>query len=293
VPDLDIIHIQLNLKRFKPMLRHYGASDFPRSGRRQSKRGNPVSAFRKELELRPGHLLVALSMVATLLPVPVAAEAGARQQIETAVSAHVGALIAETAHKEGWREVRHNLTMTPLSNPDGLPRCSTPLEIVQTSARPSPLDRLRLDVRCPDTPGWSLTVSTQQNIALAVQTVATSVDRGQTIEARHLTEETINVSRAQRGFLTSADQAIGMVTKRRLRAGQVLTPNLLDAPLPVRKGQQIRLVAQDQGVAATTLGEALADGHVGETIKVRNLASNKVVDARIVEPGIASTLIQP
>lgn len=276
------------------MRRHHGTSDLPRAGIWQSERGNPVSSFRAGNRTGAHRLFCALGAItAALLSVPAAADADARQQIEHAVAAHVDALIAETARKGGWRDVRHSLTLTPLSSPDGLPRCSTPLEVVQTSARPSPLDRLRLDVRCPDSPGWTLTVSTQQNIALAVQTIATSVDRGQTLEARHLTEETINISRAQRGFMTSADQAIGMIAKRRLRPGQVLTPSLLDASFPVRKGQQIRLVAQDQGVAAMTLGEALTDGHIGDTIKVRNLASNRVVDARILEPGVATTLIQP
>lgn len=271
--------------------RQVAARALPLPGRAQTRGGKRVSPHRRPARTLIRALLALSCLAAASVPASARADS-ARQQIERAATAYVEKLIADTAQREGWHDLRHTLSLTTLGDPDALPACSQTLEVVQISAKPSPQERLRLELRCADTPGWTQTLSTQQNLVLPVLVLAVAVERGQAIESRHLAREAINVSRAPRGFMVAADEALGMIAKRRLRAGQLLTPSLLDAALAVRRGQSIRLVAEDQGVVAATQGEALADGHIGASIKVRNLASKRIVDARITAPGEASTLLR-
>lgn len=224
-----------------------------------------------------------------LLPTTSALANSASEQIEQAVSQYLEALIELEAQRQGWQDLNHSLNITPLTDSSGFTPCSQPVRVTQTSGQPSPLERLRLEVRCPDSPGWSLLVSTQQNLFLPVLVTATTVDRGQPLEAGHLKWQRINISRAQRGFMVREDEVIGLSARRRLRGDQVLNPSLLSEAAAVRRGQQVRILARQYGIEASTLGEALADGQPGDIIRVRNLSSDKVIQAQVLGPALVTS----
>lgn len=225
-------------------------------------------------------MLLSLSLVPAAQAAPTAT-----QQIEAAAQTYLEAMIKREAARNGWRDLTFTLNLSPLSDSSTLPACQQPLEITQTSGRPTPLDRLRLELRCADQPGWTQVVSTRQDLFLPVLATASNVERGQPIEQGHLKRERINISRAQRGFMTDEDEVLGLSARRRLRADQVLNPSLLIEAAPVRRGQPVRILARQHGIEASTQGEALADGNKGEVIRVRNISSNKVIQAQVVGPG--------
>lgn len=213
------------------------------------------------------------------------AAANATEQIEAAATTYLEAMIKREAERNGWRNLTFNLNLSPLSDSSAFPLCGQPLDVTQTSGRPTPLDRLRLELRCPDQPGWTQTLSTRQDLFLPVLATATNVDRGQPIEPGHLKRERINISRAQRGFMTDEKEVIGLSARRRLRADQVLNPSLLSEAPPVRRGQPVRILARQHGIEASTQGEALADGKQGDVIRVRNVTSDAVIQAQVIGPG--------
>jgi len=51
----------------------------------------------------------------------------------------------------------------------------------------------------------------------------------------------------------------------------------------------VKIVASHDGIEASTNGEALADGQPGEVIRVRNVRSGKVIDAKVVEEGVVTS----
>jgi len=77
-----------------------------------------------------------------------------------------------------------------------------------------------------------------------------------------------------------------MEAKRNIRAGQVLTPNLVKARKLVLRGQHITIIAHSGSLNLRTKGKALMDGQQGQTIKVSNLSSKKLIYARVVSAGI-------
>jgi flagellar basal body P-ring formation protein FlgA len=83
---------------------------------------------------------------------------------------------------------------------------------------------------------------------------------------------------------TAADSVDGMVLKRDLESGQILTNELLYTPITVRKGETVtvRAVAGSVTVAATM--RARAAGKVGDTIPVEHLTGQGTTMARIVGP---------
>ncbi|MCY1411705.1 flagella basal body P-ring formation protein FlgA [compost metagenome] len=53
----------------------------------------------------------------------------------------------------------------------------------------------------------------------------------------------------------------------------------------MRRGDAVMIRARSSRVNVVMPGEALADGVPGQQIRVRNLQSQRVVKARVVEPG--------
>ncbi len=72
----------------------------------------------------------------------------------------------------------------------------------------------------------------------------------------------------------------GLLAKRNLSAGDVLTTELLYAPLLVHKGDSVTVKASNGGVTITAVMRAKASAHLGETIFVEHLTGTGSTSAR-------------
>lgn len=90
--------------------------------------------------------------------------------------------------------------------------------------------------------------------------------------------------------IQSKERLTGMRAKRTLRAGEVLTEEILE-PIPlVSRGQKVVLRATYGGVEVTAIGVAESDGMLGDVISVVNSTSGKAVHAYVVGEGIVEAL---
>ena len=87
-----------------------------------------------------------------------------------------------------------------------------------------------------------------------------------------------------------ADQMAGMLAKRDLQPGQVLTKDLLYMPLYVRKGDAVTVKATSGGITIAATMRARASGRFGETIPVEHLTGQGSTTARIVGQGTLETI---
>jgi flagella basal body P-ring formation protein FlgA len=86
----------------------------------------------------------------------------------------------------------------------------------------------------------------------------------------------------------------GLVARRRLPAGTVLAPNMLEpleSPIILKRNQNVVIRIERPGFLITAMGIAMQDGRAGDYIKVRNTDSQRIILARIkedgtVEPGV-------
>lgn len=217
------------------------------------------------------------------------AQADAAGQIDQAIATHMQQKLAEEAKRQAWQGQRHSLDTTLVGSAERLPVCAQALSVAVASDDPSALARQRLELSCPDTPGWSITALVQANVFLPVVHAARVIERGQTINAEQLQLQEVNIGKASRGFYNYLDEVVGQGAKRRVRAGQLIAPNLLTEPLLIRRGQQVTIIASQDGISASATGEALANGREGEVIRVRNLGSQKVIEAQVVEDGVVTS----
>ena len=86
--------------------------------------------------------------------------------------------------------------------------------------------------------------------------------------------------------LTDPAQAIGKRLRYPVATGAALNAGLLDLPPLVKRGQTVTIVSTGQGLEVRATGEALADGTNGETIRVRNSLTKKIIQATVLEAGL-------
>jgi flagella basal body P-ring formation protein FlgA len=86
---------------------------------------------------------------------------------------------------------------------------------------------------------------------------------------------------------TDADQVIGQMAKRPLRAGAVVLAHDVAAAIVVKAGDLISVLYEADGVSLRLEGKALASAGVGETIAVLNTLSKKTIQAIVSGPGQA------
>jgi flagellar basal body P-ring formation protein FlgA len=80
----------------------------------------------------------------------------------------------------------------------------------------------------------------------------------------------------------------GKVAKVSLPQGKVLSQHHVEVPDLIKRKQMISLVLKDSKIMAQARGIALADGKLGEYIKVKNIDSGKVVYGQVKD---ASTVL--
>jgi len=233
-------------------------------------------------------------LAVALLPLAAGVQAESRvdRQIDQAVERYLTAQFKQEARRQGWQDIRFTQASTPLNDTSRLTPCAQPPVVETAGDNPSLLGRLRLRASCGDTPGWSVLLSTQVNVFIPALFAAQTIERGQTIEAAHLQVQELNVGKASRGYYQREEEVVGMGAKRRIRAGQALSPGLLASPMLVRRGQQVKIIASRDGIVATTLGEALQNGQRDEVIRVRNLSSDKIIEAKVLEDGTVTSTFE-
>lgn len=141
-------------------------------------------------------------------------------------------------------------------------------------------------IRCLGPVTWSLYVPVHVAVHGEVVVLAHPLPRGMPLEAHHLRLERHDVGALPGGYLNDLELARDMVLRRALPAGTVLTPQMVEPPRLVRRGQRVTLLAEGSAVNVRVEGEALADGSRGERVQVRNLSSRRVVEGVVLSHGV-------
>lgn len=148
---------------------------------------------------------------------------------------------------------------------------------------------VNVGVRCPSAPAWSLYVPVRLEISASVVVLAGPAARGEVLRPEQLRVERRDVARLGGDWLSDTDQAEGMVLRRLLQPGSVLTQAVLQRPNIVRRGDRVRIEAGGSAFAVHSEGEALSDAAAGDRVRVRNLHSRTVVEGVVAPSGVVRT----
>lgn len=184
---------------------------------------------------------------------------------------------------------RREIQVRPLDPRLRLADCDQPLEAFMPNSQRS-RSTMTIGVRCSGDSPWKVYVSAQVKLFQPVAALTRPVPGKTPLQADDIEFVETDITRLHRGYFLDPSELQGLMTKRALKRGEILTPDNVQTPLAVKKGNKIIIRASGGGIEVTMMGEALRSGGIGERIPVRNQSSGRTIEALIEGPGEVSVV---
>jgi flagellar basal body P-ring formation protein FlgA len=165
-----------------------------------------------------------------------------------------------------------------------LHQCDVPVAHSIVSPRPYGT-HISVKAQCSGTKPWTIYVPARIETYAAVVVTVRNLERGSVLTEADIALNRMNTNQAGAGHVRVPGEIVGMELKRRLEAGEPVRMLHIKSPQLVRKGDRVVMEAGNAGVSVVTSGRALANGQMGDQIRVQNEKSQRIVDAEIVAPG--------
>jgi flagella basal body P-ring formation protein FlgA len=120
---------------------------------------------------------------------------------------------------------------------------------------------------------------------------ARKLSREDVITASDIIFAEIDARKLKRGYITDEAELIGKSPVRGVLEGRPVLPNQISMPIMVKKQQALTISYHNNVLHIESSGQALDDGAAGEMIRVKNLGSNKIIYAKIIDDGTVE--VQP
>jgi flagella basal body P-ring formation protein FlgA len=163
------------------------------------------------------------------------------------------------------------------------PPCTQNVAIEALDTR-SPL-RMRFLARCNDVPGWRYEYVVRARLTAMVAVAAAPVAANEALTDVQVTIERRDISNIA-DPITTPEDAVGQMSRRMLRPGDILRGGQLSSPVMVKRGDAVTMIARRDGIEVSTAGEALDAGARGAMVRVKNANSGQVVRMRVAGPGL-------
>ena len=218
-----------------------------------------------------------------LFTIPARAAGTGADQVLPQVEAAARKYVQRVAAAGGLLEPEFSLSVAPGTRP--LAACRLPITVEAIDTRT--LARMRFAAVCPGSEGWRYEFLVRSTVSARVAVLAVDVPSGKVLADEDVVLERHEVPSLAEAISDPAALA-GMSARRALRAGEVLRPALLSAPILVRRGDAVTILARREQIEVSMAGEALDSGAKGAIVRVRNAVGNtiraRVSGAGLVEP---------
>lgn len=180
---------------------------------------------------------------------------------------------------------RHTLQLSQLDPRLQLPLCEHPLKISSLNGAIKP-GRNSLGVECAGKKKWLIYTSANIQVFQKVAVLTQPMRRGDTLTRRQLGYKTLNIARLHNGYLDDPASVINQQARRHFAAGKVISRADFVKPNMIKRGEKVSISATSPYFSIRMAGIALMDGQQGQSIRVKNIRSKRIVQATVVEPGL-------
>lgn len=175
-----------------------------------------------------------------------------------------------------------DFTLNKISSRLALKQCDEPLEI-GFSPNAKQYGNTHLRVKCPSGKKWRINIGVALNVYHDAVVMKHALGRDVVIDSSDLLLMKLPRAKIYTDFYSQVSDIVGLVTTMPLRDGQIVSSRLVSAANLVKKGQSVILVARAGGINITTRGKALNNAQRGETVRVQNKDSGRIVEGIAVD----------
>ncbi len=191
-----------------------------------------------------------------------------------------------------YQQVAHERIDINVSNLDNrlrLASCAQPVEFINQD-QSGVGGNVSVKAACNSGKVWSVHVPAQVTIYREIPIAMRDITRGEVISQAHISTNVVNVSSIRQAFLSDTQAIIGKEAKRNINKGEPFKTALLDAPTAVKRGEIVTLESLAGSIKVSSAGTAMADGRVGQKIRVRNNSSERIISGVVISQGLVQTL---
>lgn len=123
--------------------------------------------------------------------------------------------------------------------------------------------------RCVAGANWVIYVPVTVSVVAPVVVSSRLLAHGRVLTAEDLALQNLDLTQLPTGVLTDIQAAVGQTLTAGLAPGYPIRQDMLRAPLVIRQGQSVRLVAEGGGFGVSAEGKALGNAAAGQTVLVR------------------------
>lgn len=162
---------------------------------------------------------------------------------------------------------------------------SNKLEVFNPYASPL-LGNATLGLRCqsPKAP-WTIYITTKTAVFQPVLVALKPIRKGELLNSNNTALTKYDIGKCKRGYFSSEQDIEDKVSIGPIAQGEAIPPSLIVSAIQIKRGSMVSIEVQEAQFKIAMKGTALKDGHLGDTIPVRNNSSHRVVEGEIVGHG--------
>lgn len=139
-----------------------------------------------------------------------------------------------------------------------------------------------LGVKCKELDNhWSLYVPIRITILKTVYLAKRSLLKGELITKGDLYRAEINIHRLKNGYFNDINDLIGQSCKQNIPINTPLNPRYVELEKVIHKGEKVAIIMKNNNLIISMDGIAINEGAIGETVRVKNLSSKKIIEAQV------------
>jgi flagella basal body P-ring formation protein FlgA len=183
-----------------------------------------------------------------------------------------------------------HITVTSLDPRLRLAPCTRPL-----AAALGPGSRgsgyVTVSVRCNGAEPWHIYVPARVQRRALVVVAVRPLAYNEILRSGDVTLVERDIATVSGEYLSQLDAAVGKRMKLAVAPGVALTRAMVQNPPIIHRGDAVSIVAEDGEISVRVAGEALSDAGPGDTVRVRNTQTKRVVEGTAVAPGTVKVMM--
>ncbi len=146
-----------------------------------------------------------------------------------------------------------------------------------------PLNTSTIGLKCTEeTKHWTLYIPVKVTVLKSVLVAKRPLTHGRIITEADVYSAEMDIQRLKQGYFTQPKEIIGLVCKKDIAVDFPFNAYSVELAKLVHRGEEIAIMAINNNLKISMDGIAMGDGAIGDTIRVKNISSKKIVEAQVI-----------
>jgi flagella basal body P-ring formation protein FlgA len=220
--------------------------------------------------------IIGILLLTSYIPLSKASQFQSIASIQEATRHYIASNLAKSTN--------YKLTLRQIDSRLKLPLCNKPLTLFTHKASLK-AGRNSIGVKCNSNKKWTIYTTAIINIYKDVIVLSQPVKRGEIFTKNILQVQQKEVSSLRSGFFTNTKNIINKQSSRNLTLGAVITRANVKEPKLIKRGEKVTINISSPNLDISAVGIALMDGIKNQNIRIKNINSKQIVQAKVVKQG--------